>query len=53
MLLTFLVNIWVIPLRDKKGTTITNAFQINFRLIQTQTANFIIDKLNLGYKVVT
>ena len=27
VLLIFLVNVRVIPLKDKKGTTITNAFQ--------------------------
>ena len=28
---------WVIPLKDKKGITNTNAFQNNFRWIKSQT----------------
>ena len=34
--------VWVIPLKDKKGITITNAFQKKFRWIKSET------KQNMG-----
>ena len=39
---------WILPLEDKKGTIITNAFQniSNYRWIKA--ANFIIDQFNHG-----
>ena len=58
MLLIFAVNMHGLPLKDKKGIKITNAFQ-KMNLIVNQTkygwikvVNFTIDQLNRGCRIM-
>ena len=44
---------WVVPLRDKKGVTIVNAFQSILKYGLIKLVNFIIILLKKGYKKIT
>ena len=44
---------WVVPLRDKKGVTIVNAFQSILKYGLIKLVNFKIILLKKGYKKIT
>ena len=41
---------WVVPLKDKKGVSIVNAFQKNIKQVRTQTKQIWVDKGSEFYK---
>ena len=41
---------WVVPLKDKKGASIVNAFQKNIKQVRTQTKQIWVDKGSEFYK---